>query len=140
MPTQSVSYTMHMDINANSNVPALYQHKHAYNFQDADAHKSHATCKVRNAILGPTPGNEHNSSTVLGTSQSKSSRSRIAAFLMYLQDVNFEQNLADFREYLTLFFSSKTPLLISRRRLSIRSHQEELRQLHYRLKPHGACP
>jgi hypothetical protein len=48
---------------------------------------SQAACKQRNAIFGPTPGNEHSSSTVFGTSESKSSRRRCAACLMYL--VNF---------------------------------------------------
>lgn len=47
-------------------------------------HISHAACKHRKAILGPTPGSEHSSSTVFGTSESNSSRRRCAACLMYL--------------------------------------------------------
>ena len=47
-------------------------------------HKFHATCSVKNAILGPTPGREHSSSTVFGRSESNSSRSLRAAFFRYL--------------------------------------------------------
>lgn len=44
----------------------------------------HATWSARNAILGPTPGSEQSSSTVFGTSESKSSCNRCAVCLMYL--------------------------------------------------------
>ena len=45
---------------------------------------SQAACKHKNAIFGPTPGSEQSSSTVFGTSESKSSRRRRAACLIYL--------------------------------------------------------
>ncbi len=48
-------------------------------------HISHAACKHRKAIFGPTPGSEHSSSTVRGTSDPNTSRRRTAACLIYLQ-------------------------------------------------------
>ncbi len=57
---------------------------------DGITHISQAACRHRKAILGPTPGSEHSSSTVLGTSESNSSRRRCAACLMYLIDPSYE--------------------------------------------------
>ena len=45
---------------------------------------SQAVCRHKNAILGPTPGNEHRSSTVFGTSESNQSLNINALCLMYL--------------------------------------------------------
>ena len=45
---------------------------------------SQAVCRHKNAILGQTPGNEHKSSTVFGTSESNQSLNINVLCLMYL--------------------------------------------------------
>ena len=83
VPFQSIRDTMDVHINSNSRIAEMQwvmtsvvsNGKHAYRFQ--------AVCKAKNAIFGPTPGREQSSSTVFGTSESKSSRSFCAAFLRY---------------------------------------------------------
>ena len=85
MPFESVGDAVHVDVYADahvSNFPIITRREES---RERETHISHAACKHRKAILGPTPGSEHSSSTVFGTSESNSSRKRCAACLMYLR-------------------------------------------------------
>ena len=64
------------DDNANENSRVRMGGEETYNL--------YATWSVKSAILGPTPGSEHSSSTVLRTSASKASCNRRAVCLMCL--------------------------------------------------------
>ena len=84
MPLQSIRDPVNVHIHSNSRITKipsrselqLYRNsRYTYSFQ--------AVCKARNAIFGPTPGREHSSSTVFGTSDSKSSRNFCAACFRY---------------------------------------------------------
>ena len=74
-----------MHVYANSSISTAKSDQHRVRIgARGSAYNFHATCNARKAILGPTPGNEHSSSTVLGTSPLNSSLSFCAACLMYL--------------------------------------------------------
>ena len=76
MLTQSVCNAVDMNVHAYAKIPELKLVSRLVKaITRSSENKFHAICKARNAILGLTPGSEHKSSTVFGTSESKSSRS-----------------------------------------------------------------
>ena len=90
MPFEPVGDTVHVDVYADTHISSrrVKKKNKGRGEEGEETHISHAACKHKNAIFGPTPGSEHSSSTVLGTSPSNSSRSRCAACRMYLHYVS----------------------------------------------------
>lgn len=75
---------MNVHVHANTKVPNMMRVQIQLNVNDGQTYRFQAICRARKAILGPTPGNEHKSSAVFGTSDAKSSWSLWAVCLIYL--------------------------------------------------------
>ena len=98
VPLEPVGDAMHMNVYANAHVSVREQATTIISDQSSPKGSKRskprktdmfqAACKHKKAIFGPTPLSETSSSTVFGTSESKSSRRRCAACLIYLVSVS----------------------------------------------------
>ena len=98
VPLEPVGDAMHMNVYANAHVSVREQATTIISDQSSSKGSERseprktdifqAACKHKKAIFGPTPLSETSSSTVFGTSESKSSRRRCAACLIYLVSVS----------------------------------------------------
>ena len=84
MPTQPIGDAVDVHIHTNTKVPSKLRCQIQCNINGEETYKFQAIRRVKKTILGPTPDSEYKSSAVFGTSEAKSSCSRLAICLMYL--------------------------------------------------------